>query len=276
MGADGDVSFFVDGKQVRTVDGWSWWKDARLVLELPEGEHEIEARFSIGRFEGRELESRIVSRELIPIEAGRRTRLVADLRGQWTDPPEERLFTFQVMVPPARRAIDLTEVAGPTTEQVPVDVRLAWLDPGLVAELEGASEPDIPLVLQPKGGRLAPTQITIRGDEVLAGGRRPAPGTPRATMIEGGGGSTTRALAGAPFSGDAAIVLQVETEPAGAHASLDDAYLGRTPLRVRLDPRVDHVLQLEREGCETRVQLLGSMEWKVGRSPRVVQRLECR
>jgi hypothetical protein len=276
VGAGGDVSFFVDGEKVRTVDGWSWWKDARLVHELAAGTHAVEARFSMGRFAGRELSSRIVTREQIPIEAGRRTRLVADLRGEWTDPPEERVFTFQVMPPRTREQVDLAGGTGPTTEQVPVEVRLAWLDPGLVSELEGAAGPDVPLVPLPEGGPLAPAQITIRGDEVVAAARRPPPGRPRTSAPQSGAASTLRSLAASPPPGDTEVVLLVETEPAGAHASLDDAYLGRTPVRVRLDPRIDHVLQLEREGCETRVQLLASTDWKTGRSPRVVQRLECR
>jgi len=269
LGASGDVQFYVDGDRVDTADGWSWWYDARMVRELPAGLHTVEARFRVGRFEGHALWSRVVTREPVVIEPGRRTRLTADVRGASTDPPEERLFVFAVDAPRPSAAEALDIEGQPSTSLVPVDVRLAWLDPQLAQELAVGDEPNIPLVSPPPGGPLAPEAITIHGDRVLSGGRRPAPGKPRSAEASDAGVRVDRS------SGVVEIFVLVESQPSGADVSLDDAYVGRTPIRVRIDPRTDHLLQVERPGCEPRVQLLSTADWKTGRSPRILQKLDC-
>lgn len=269
LGAAGEVQFEVDGKRVETADGWSWWKDARLVRELPAGPHAVEARFRVGRFEGHALWSRVVTRHPVVIEPGRRTRLSADLRGASTDPPEERVFVFAVDPPRPSGAEALVIEGQPSTSLVPVDVRLAWFDPQLVAELAPGDAPQIQLVALPPGGPVAPDAITIHGKQVLAGGRRPPPGKPRTDR------GTHAGVHVDPSTGAVEVFVLVESRPSGANVSLDDSYVGRTPIRVRLDPRIDHLLQVERPGCEPRVQLLSTADWKTGRSPRILQELDC-
>jgi hypothetical protein len=78
-----------------------------------------------------------------------------------------------------------------------------------------------------------------------------------------------------PEDGAARIAVVLRSDPPGAHVSLDERYVGRTPLRLRLDPRRDHVLQFERAGCEERVQLLSSQSWEQGRSPILQVQLDC-
>jgi hypothetical protein len=175
------------------------------------------------------------------------TRLVADLRGAASDPHRKLPYVFAVSEPSKSTAEARAEAAAETapgdalapapaafgssrsTGEVPVTVRLAWLDPALAAEVLGSEVSLAPLV--------------------------PGEPGPRPELQ---------------------VMLLVETDPAGADVSLDETHLGKTPLRIRLDPRVDHLLQVEREGCEARVQLLEAQEWKAGRSPKVVQRLDCR
>ena len=76
-------------------------------------------------------------------------------------------------------------------------------------------------------------------------------------------------------AGAAHVTLTVRSDPPGAHVSLDDRYLGRTPLRLQIDPRSDHVLHFERQGCQEHVQLLSSASWERGRSPELVVKLDC-
>lgn len=78
-----------------------------------------------------------------------------------------------------------------------------------------------------------------------------------------------------PEDGAARIAVVLRSDPPGAHVSLDERYVGRTPLRLRLDPRRDHVLQFERAGCQERVQLLSSQSWEQGRSPILQVQLDC-
>lgn len=274
LGAPGAVEFYLDGRRVRSADDWSWWQDARLVLELPPGIHALEARYRTGRFEGRALWNRVLAREPVRLEAGRTTRLLADLRREWTGVAEERVAYFQVRepVPPDAGGELESERAAFSTRDVPVDARLAWLEPGMTWQALVAGEPWVPLTPEPAGGRLAAEQITIRGREVLAGRRAGPPGVPSARAVRGP--AAEAAPARAPGSVEVTVLL--ESEPPGAHVAVDDRYLGRAPLRVRLDPRADHLVQMEREGCDTHVQLLATDGWRRGRSPRLVVELDCR
>jgi hypothetical protein len=77
-------------------------------------------------------------------------------------------------------------------------------------------------------------------------------------------------------AGATRVALVLRSDPPGAHVSLDERYVGRTPLRLHIDPTRDHVLQFERQGCLEHVQLLSSRSWLDGRSPVLEVELECR
>ena len=46
--------------------------------------------------------------------------------------------------------------------------------------------------------------------------------------------------------------IQVSSEPAGATVVVDEKYICKTPVRVRLERRSDHILIIAKEGYETR------------------------
>jgi hypothetical protein len=76
-------------------------------------------------------------------------------------------------------------------------------------------------------------------------------------------------------AGAIAVSFLVQSEPPDAQVSLDGRTVGRTPLRLKLDPRVDHLLTVERKGCESVVQLIATEAWRSGRSPQALVRLAC-
>jgi hypothetical protein len=73
-----------------------------------------------------------------------------------------------------------------------------------------------------------------------------------------------------------AVSLLVQSEPAGADVALDGKVVGKTPVSVALDPRLDHLLTLEHKGCSSVVQLVATDSWRTGRSPEVMARLDCK
>ncbi|MFQ5600769.1 MAG: PEGA domain-containing protein [Candidatus Krumholzibacteriia bacterium] len=73
----------------------------------------------------------------------------------------------------------------------------------------------------------------------------------------------------------AQITVVLHSQPSGAQVSIDDRPVGKTPLRVRIDPLSDHVLLFERDGCGDYVRLLSSAGWEKGRSPSIRVQLHC-
>jgi hypothetical protein len=90
--------------------------------------------------------------------------------------------------------------------------------------------------------------------------------------------TTAPAVAAGASAGSGAhatVMVLLETEPAGAQVTVDDQAAGATPLRVRLDPTVDHVVQFSRDGCSDHVRFLSAAGWEKGRSTTLHVQLEC-
>jgi hypothetical protein len=79
-----------------------------------------------------------------------------------------------------------------------------------------------------------------------------------------------------PASAGLTIEVLVTSEPDSVLLSLGEETLGRTPLRIQVDPRQDFVLRAERDGCDPAVRVVAAEEWRAGRSPVVRLRLDCR
>jgi len=258
FGAPSEVRFYVNGKRIKRGLEGSTFKDARLGLQLPPGVYRVEARFRIGEFEGRRLECRVSCLEPLRIRSGESVRLHADMRRDWSHPTEDRFSSFQ-----SRPAGDngLLEVSGHSTHTIPTAVKYPAhitkeMYAGMRAELLAKSD-------DPWDGRRSADAITIRGNQVVDDGQdAPAPAANAAPPVAVGGHHVE-------------VGLAVESEPAGAQVAMDGEVLGHTPLRIVLDPRLDHVLQFENEGCETKIQLLGTAEWSQGRGARLVAKLDC-
>lgn len=236
--APAEVEFRVDGRRIDAHTTDSSWREAVRVVPLAAGLHTVEARFTVGRFEGERLWSTITTVDAVRIAPGHRTLLEADLQGTRTDPPEERVHYFDVTEPPLAVAATDDEH---TTRAVPIEPAAASNGaPGYGShewERTIRAEPSVPLVLAPPARTVEDTA------------------EPAHTVV---------------------VSLEVVSVPEGALVRIDDAEVGRTPLRHRIDPRRDHMLQVEREGCSPIVQLLSADAWRAGRTPKVSLQLDCR
>lgn len=262
LGSTGPLEYFLDGAKL--VGASSHGADSRVEWALPPGTYRIEGRYRIGRFELRALRSHIRTRHPVRVDANRTTRLRADVRRLPSDVPEETVHYFRVDEP---RDEERMALESPSTGDVPIETPWPSVDRSR-ALADPLERYEADLVPAPDGGRVVPEQISIRGTEVVIGGRRWGTGRPRPTPP-----ADDTAVGSAPRP---EVTLLVQSVPPGAHASLGEQYLGRTPLRVRVDPTRDHVFYFEREGCTEQVQLVDVASWKNGRAPAVSVRLDCR
>ena len=142
----------------------------------------------------------------------------------------------------------------------------------------------------PGGEAVAVPTIAIHGTEVLSNGREagPQPASAATDPLDVG---TSGLPNDAPKVSEVApppdetplvqptrieIAFLVKSVPSGAEIALDGKLLGKTPLHVALDPRVDHLITVGHEGCESVVQLLATDAWRAGRSAQTLVRLDCK
>jgi hypothetical protein len=66
------------------------------------------------------------------------------------------------------------------------------------------------------------------------------------------------------------ITLQINTTPSGADVTVDDRYLGQSPLKVTVTANQNHVVQIARAGHQEVVKVIDAREM---RSEQVLQLL---
>jgi len=265
VGAGDDVRFFVDGKQVASRKRTASWYAAQAVVEVPAGEHKVEAQF---RPPGRDTDgewSRLSTREPLVVTPGAVVRLEADVRSAGSGKPEDTGRYFHVSTTPGSGAASLAATSS------------------TVAAAGASVEADVP---PPAAGEVAsvPT-ITIIGTEVLSDGTTASATTDPLDRGTGEFRYDAPTVAELPPPPDGIAIVQagrieisflVQSVPPGAEASLDGQLVGKTPLHVKLDPRRDHLLSVAHAGCESIVQLLATDEWRAGRSPQALMHLDCK
>jgi len=83
----------------------------------------------------------------------------------------------------------------------------------------------------------------------------------------------------APFtlegSEEFGITVVLESVPSGAKVIVDDQVVGYTPVQVRMDPRADHIVEFNHDGCGDYVRLLSSTSWREGSDTTVQVQLYC-
>jgi hypothetical protein len=71
------------------------------------------------------------------------------------------------------------------------------------------------------------------------------------------------------------ITVRLESIPSGAQVMVDEQVVGMTPVQVRMDPRADHIVEFNYDGCGDYVRLLSSTSWREGRDTTVQVQLYC-
>jgi len=270
LGAGDNVRFFVDGKQVAARKRNASWYAAQAVVEVPVGEHKAEAQFRTAGNDGEW--NQLTTREPVLVTPGSVTRLDADVSRAGSGKGDIVRYFHVSTTQPKSDAASLTATsstvaaAGAATGEAAVESS-AGVPPAAADEVAAV-----------------PT-ITIVGTEVLSDGKAPSDAT---NPLDIGTGEflydepTVAELA--PPADEVALVqpgrievsLLVQSDPPGAEASLDGKLVGTTPLHVKLDPRLDHLLSVARDGCESIVQLLATDAWRAGRPPQALLRLDCK
>ena len=137
----------------------------------------------------------------------------------------------------------------------------------------------------------AADDIFIQGPEDTASPTSTAVGTsavPAATALGVGAAAAllpedaaeeTAAVEQAPYtlegSEEFGITVVIESVPSGAQVTIDEQSVGTTPVQVRMDPRADHIVEFEYDGCGDYVRLLCSTSWREGRDTTVQVQLYC-
>jgi len=277
LGAEDNVRFFVDGKQVATQERTASWYAAEAVVDVPAGEHTVEAQFRTPD-SGNEGEwNQLSTREPLIVTPGSVTQLDADVKRNASGNPGDAGRYFRVKTTqPSRGAAPLTATA--PSRSAPVSTPEAT---GAVNG--GASESKSSTAAV--GVAAVPT-ITIVGNDVISDGKpASAAPDPLADVVAEGLVNDTPTVAELPAppgeialvqSGRVEVSFLVQSVPPGADASLDGKLVGKTPLHVKLDPRLDHLLSVARIGCESIVQLLATDAWRAGRPPQALVHLDCK
>ncbi len=55
---------------------------------------------------------------------------------------------------------------------------------------------------------------------------------------------------------DAKVILQINTIPENAQVTINDRFIGSSPMRTRINPKFDQVIQVAREGYRTAIKVL--------------------
>lgn len=272
VGAGDNVRFFVDGKQVAARKRTASWYAAQASVEVQVGEHWVEAQFRTPSSGNDGDWNQLSIREPLLVTPGSVMRLEADVSRAGSGKPEDTPRYFHVSTTPSSGAAPLAATsstvaaAGAATGGASVESS-AGVPPAAAAEVDAV-----------------PT-ITIIGTEVLSDGKTASGATNPLDVGTGEFRYDAPTVAELPPPPDEIALVQagrieisflVQSVPPGAEASLDGKLVGKTPMHVQLDPRLDHLLSVAHAGCETVVQLLATDAWRAGRSPQALVHLDCK
>ncbi len=265
LGTPRDIEYAVNGVRIQAEPEIAWWKDARLDLRLRPGRYELEATYRARAFAGDKTLYRLASPEPVDVRAGETTYVAAKIHKDWRGAPDRAVTDF-AEVTARELAVLVASVTGvPPTSPPSVTATAA----GSLAVSDPAAPP-------------AATSIVIRGDTIM-----PADGSALPDSTETAQDSPPAAALGLPDaspppaqdllapSGRPTVAMQLVSEPSGARVVVDENALGTTPLEIRVDPTLDHVVRFELDGCSDHVRLLSAAGWEQGRSSKLSIRLEC-
>lgn len=299
-----DIEYSINGVRIDPEEEIEWWNDARLRIDLQPGFYRVEAEYHVRGFAGDTNVYRIATSEPVQVRTGHVTRLVANLEKDFRGVPRAKVTLFRRELDEPRR----TDAAPEAREEL---VQGDPDSPNEVTTTMGSSDAfDSPDVLVIRGGsdgsdsvvRIesadgAPVRggssgtIVIHGSNVsgdgysLGGVPTSEPiGLPAVVVYEEDLAPETHdevpvVDALVPESGDALgaplhLTVLLRSDPSGARVRVDDRDVGTTPVRVRLDPTVGHVVQFETDDCD-HIRLLPAAGWERGRSSTIAVELDC-
>jgi hypothetical protein len=300
-----DIEYFINGIHIDPEEEIEWWNEARLQVQLRPGFYRVEAGFRVRGFAGEENVYRIATSQPVEVRAGGVTRLLAELDKNFRGVPRSKLTLFREVTEevPAKPATDTSAHAGEAPHPAPSKAAGTAVvnPPGVPEALDTHEAPDAPHVLVLRGGehgvriesadggpemRVSGGTIVIRGTEVSVEGSAASIastepiGLPAVVDLHeedlAPPSEVEVAVIEAPAIASSSPLLTVllRSEPSAARVRVNDRDVGTTPVRVRLDPTVDHVVYFEHADCD-HVQLLRAASWERGRSSTIAVKMDC-
>lgn len=291
MGYPRDIEYRVNGILIQPEEPIPWWTDARLELQLQSGTYRVEGTYRVRAFSGDKTTARVTTPTPVPIRTGETTYLLADLAKDWRGVPADDVTKFRIV----DAATFTTHVAAArasthTTPDTPGATAAPASAPEGVTILRGT--PDGVDVETGPDASAGTTSIVIRGNEVLPPGSPPPPEIAPTSAVTApqvssdtlaadasglppAAGPEPQALLAPGASAPRTLAVRLDSAPAGARVFVDDGEVGVTPIEVRLEPTVDHVIRFVHAACSDHVRFLSAAGWEKGRSTRIVATLEC-
>jgi len=275
LGFPREIEYFVNGVRIEPDAEIPWWDDARLTLNLRPGSYSVEAKYRVRAFAGEKTVYRIVTAHPVLLRAGQTTYLLAQIEKDWRGVPSAPELAF-----------DLVE--GVEFERRVEEERATWTasstETDAITTFRGSPDGDIEVERQgsgtfdpaePETDEAAPS-IVIRGNDVVPPGAAAPDSQAGPVGLPSAAEPDTENLADpSPSASSFLLSVLVESEPSGAQIFLDERAMGETPLRLSLDPLVNHVLRFQHENCSDHVQFISAESWERGRSATITTRLDC-
>lgn len=237
------VVLYVNGREVAPVEQASNFQSKYTYpMHLQHGVYEVRAEYHVVGY-WREQTFDIIPDEPVKVLPGKRTVLICRLDKDYKGRPRNKQVRFRMQY---------EDVADPLASTAPVESRVLKTAPrieaGPLIEEVGRSAPPVvstpPVQIEPARPRLAP--------------RRPAPDLDAAVDLPSG----------------RTLTLQINTTPSGADVTVDDRYLGQSPLKVTVTADQNHVVQISRNGYQEVVKLLDAKELRGQTMLQLLMKLE--
>lgn len=244
------VVLYVNGREMAPVEQMSnFLSKYTYPMHLQHGVYEIRAEYHVVGY-WREQTFDIVPDEQVKILPGKRTVLTCRLDKDYKGRPVNKQVRFRMQY---------EEVAEPQASTVPakisapVELRVAKPAPRLEAT---------PLIEEVGNGerKQVTREPVVVDQERLRRAlqwRRPAP-EPQEPL---------------PVSGQT-LTLQINTTPSGADVTVDDRYLGQSPLKVTVTADQNHVVQISRTGYDDVVKLIDAKDLRGQTMLQLLMKLE--
>lgn len=281
-----EIVYFVNGVRIDPETDIEWWRDAEIRLDLRPGYYQVEATYLARGFAPDVAEYRITTQYPVQVAAGRETFIEATIEKDWRGVPDKQRVFFHLVEPAGSSAAPAapaeTETAAEDQPSESPDAPPDAADHLVVHGEPSGSDSYIRIESagpQPRSSGRA-DDIVIRGDAASvapvpeASFDLPATSTPEAATAAGEAAVTIEPLVPSATR-ELLVGVVLQSTPPGASVRIDGQLVGSTPLRVQIDPRYDHVIEFQRDGCGDFVRLLSTSGWQDGRSSAIQADLVC-
>jgi hypothetical protein len=244
------VVLYVNGREMAPVEQMSnFLSKYTYPMHLQHGVYEIRAEYHVVGY-WREQTFDIVPDEQVKILPGKRTVLTCRLDKDYKGRPVAKQVRFRMQYE------DIAEPqasSAPAKVSEPVESRMVKITPRIEA---------VPLVEEVDDGerkQVTRDQVVVDQERLRRALRWRRPALEPQEQL--------------PVPGQT-LTLQINTTPSGADVTVDDRYLGQSPLKVTVTADENHVVQISRAGYQEVVKLIDAKELRGQTMLQLLMKLE--